>query len=80
METKGEIPRNKSVGPVRTQVRYREWGKRKGLRAYNRPETTPPGGKKNPNRQPLLSGRNGNASQSRPAARSGKEGGNVTGW
>jgi hypothetical protein len=80
MRTKEEVSKNRSVSPVRTQVRYRGWGRRRGLRAYNRPETTPPEGKKNPNRQPLLSGRNGNASQSRPAARSGKEGGNVTGW
>jgi hypothetical protein len=80
MGTKGGILRDRSVGLVRTQVRYREWGRRKGLRAYNRPETTPPKGKENPNKQPLLSGRNGNASQSKPAARSGKEGGNVTGW
>jgi hypothetical protein len=79
MGTKGEVPRNRSVGLVRTQVRYRGWGRRRGFRAYNRPETTPPGGKKNPNKQPLLSGRNGNTSQSRPAARSGEEGGNVTG-
>jgi hypothetical protein len=79
METKGEVFKNRSVGLVQTQVRYREWGRRRRLRAYNRPETTPPEGKKNPNRQPLLSGRNGNASQSRPAARSGEEGGNVTG-
>jgi hypothetical protein len=62
METKGEIPKNRSVGLIQTQVRYREWGRRRGLRAYNRPEITPPGGKENPNRQPLLSGRNGNAS------------------
>jgi hypothetical protein len=80
MKTKGGVFKNRSVGPVRTQVRYRGWGRRRGLRAYNRPETTLPGGKENPNRQPLLSGRNGNASQSRPAARSGEEGGNVTGW
>jgi hypothetical protein len=80
MGTKGGVFKNRSVGLVRTQVRYREWGRRRGLRAYNRPETTPPGGKENPNRQPLFSGRDGNASQSRPAARSGEEGGNVTGW
>jgi hypothetical protein len=80
MGTKGGVSRDRSVGPVRTQVRYRGWGRRRGLRAYNRPETTPPEGKENPNRQPLLSGRNGNAFQSRPAARSGEEEGNVTGW
>jgi hypothetical protein len=79
METKGEISRNRSVGPVRTQVRYRGWGRRRGLRAYNRPEITPPGGKENPNKQPLLSERDGNAFQSRPAARFGKEKGNITG-
>jgi hypothetical protein len=80
MGTKGGVSRNRSVNLVRTQVRYREWGRRRGLRAYNRPEITPPGGKESPNRQPLLSGRDGNASQSRPAARSGEEGGNITGW
>jgi hypothetical protein len=80
MGTKGGIFRNRSVGPVQTQVRYRGWGRRRGLRAHNRPETTPPEGKENPNKQPLLSGRDGNASQSRPAARSGKEGGNITEW
>jgi hypothetical protein len=79
MGTKGGVSGNRSVGPVRTQVRYRGWGRRRGIRAYNKPETTPSGGKENPNKQPLLSGRNGNVSQSRPAARSGKEGGNVTG-
>jgi hypothetical protein len=78
MKTKEEVPKNRSVSLIRTQVRYREWGKRRGLRAYNSPETTPQG-KKNPNKQPLLSEKNGNASQSRPAARSGKEEDNVTG-
>jgi hypothetical protein len=46
MGTKGGVPKDRSVGPVRTQVRYRGWGRRRGLRAYNRPETTPPGGRK----------------------------------
>jgi hypothetical protein len=48
MGTKGKVPKNRSVGPVRTQIRYRKWGKRRGLRAYNRPETTPPGGRRTP--------------------------------
>jgi hypothetical protein len=62
MKTKEEVSKNKSVNPIQTQIQYREWSKRRGLRAYNKPETTPPGGKKNPNKQLLFSGRNGNAS------------------
>jgi hypothetical protein len=48
MGTKEEVSKNRSVGLIRTQVRYRGWGRRKGLRAYNRPEITPPGGRRTP--------------------------------